>query len=170
MSDATHPSSRPPAAEPSRPVIRVLVVEDGDEYLTNLTTFVSEGFAYRQAKSGGWACQLIAEDQPDLVYLDMRFDRTPVEELLGDMVQLTGRFNGDIGRARRFQQDNQGLFILRALRDAGFRRPVILSYDFASEEKRFQALSAKDPALFYCPDYADAHAIRQAIRDALARS
>ena len=31
-------------------------------------------------------------------------------------------------------------------------------------------ISAKDPALFYCPDYADAHAIRQAIRSALARA
>ncbi len=155
---------------PSSPrPIRVLVVEDGDEYLTNLTTFVSDGFAYRQAKSGERACEMLGEELPDVVYLDMRFDRTPVEELLGDMVQLTGRFNGDIGRARRFQQDNQGLFILRALRDAGFERPVILSYDFAPEEKRFRALSAKDPALFYCPDYADAKTIRQAILRALGR-
>lgn len=143
--------------------IQVLVVEDGDEYLTNLTTFVAEGIDYRQAKSGGRACEMLAESLPDLVYLDMRFDRTPIEALLGDMVQLTGRFNGDIGRARRFQQDNQGLFILRALRDAGYTRPVILSYDFGAEERRFRALSAKDPALFYCPDYADAKTIRQAI-------
>ena len=89
--------------------IQVLVVEDGDEYITNLTTFVAEGIDYRQAKSGGQAVQMIAAAAPDVTYLDMRFDRTPVEELLGDMVQLTGRFNGDIGRARRFQQDNQGL-------------------------------------------------------------
>jgi CheY-like chemotaxis protein len=143
--------------------IRVLVVEDGDEYITNLTTFVSEGIHYRQAKSGGQACEMLGEELPDLVFLDMRFDRTPVEELIGDMVQLTGRFNGDIGRARRFQQDNQGLFILRALRDAGFRRPVILSYDFGAEDKRFRALSAKDPGLLYCPDYADAKTIRQTI-------
>lgn len=143
--------------------IKVLVVEDGDEYITNLTTFVSEGVRYRQAKSGGRACEMLGEELPDLVFLDMRFDRTPVEELLGDMVQLTGRFNGDIGRARRFQQDNQGLFILRALRDVGFRGPVILSYDFGAEEKRFRALSAKDPALLYCPDYADAKTIRQTI-------
>jgi CheY-like chemotaxis protein len=148
--------------------INVLVVEDGDEYITNLTTFVSAGIRYRQAKSGAQACAMLVEDQPDLVFLDMRFDRTPVEELLGDMVQLTGRFNGDIGRARRFQQDNQGLFILRALREVGFRRPVILSYDFGAEEKRFRALSAKDPALFYCPDYADAKVIRQTILRAVA--
>ena len=160
--------AQPPSTDDGRRV-RVLVVEDGDEYLTNLTTFVAEGFEYRQAKSGGRACEMVAADEPDLVYLDMRFDRTPIEELLGDMVQLTGRFNGDIGRARRFQQDNQGLFILRALRDAGFRRPVILSYDFGAEERRFRALSAKDPTLFYCPDYADAKTIRQAILRAVGR-
>ena len=143
--------------------IRVLVVEDGDEYITNLTTFVAEGIDYRQAKSGGRACEMIEAEVPDLVFLDMRFDRTPIEELLGDMVQLTGRFNGDSGRARRFQQDNQGLFILRALRDAGYRRPVVISYDFGAEEKRFRALSRKDPSLHYCPDYADAKTIRQTI-------
>jgi hypothetical protein len=55
------------------------------------------------------------------------------------------------------------LFILRALRDAGYRRPVILSYDFGAEDKRFRALSAKDPGLYYCPDYADAKTIRDTI-------
>lgn len=150
--------------------IRVLVVEDGDEYLTNLSTFVSRGIRYVQAKSGEQACALLREGPPDLVYLDMRFDRTPFEALLGDLVALTARFNGDVARARAFQQDNQGLFILRALRDAGFRGPVILSYDFAAEEKRFRALSDKDPALSYCPDYADAETIRTAIHRAVGRS
>lgn len=148
--------------------IDVLVVEDGDEYLTNLTTFVSDGFSYRQARSGAEACRMIEERSPDLVYLDMRFDRTPEEELLGSMVDLTARFNGDVGRARRFQQDNQGLFVLRALREAGFRGPVILSYDFGPEERRFSALSARDPALRYCPDYADATTIRQTILEAVS--
>ncbi|MCB9701423.1 MAG: hypothetical protein H6711_06000 [Myxococcales bacterium] len=147
----------------SAPVIEVLVVEDGDEYITNLSTFVAGGIHYTQAKSGGAACELARRMGPDVVYLDMRFDRTPFEELLGDIVSLTARFNGDVARARAFLQDNQGLFILRALRDAGYRGPVILSYDFGGEERRFRALSAKDPALSYCPDYADARAIRAAI-------
>ena len=56
-----------------------------------------------------------------------------------------------------------GIFVFKRLSDAGFRRPIILSYDFSAEERRFRALSAKDPALFYCPDYADAKAIRQTI-------
>lgn len=149
--------------------IKVLVVEDGDEYLTNLTTFVSRGIRYTQAKSGEQACALLPVIAPDLVYLDMRFDRTPNEALLGDLVALTARFNGDVARARAFQQDNQGLFVLRALRDAGFRGPVILSYDFAAEEKRFKALSERDPALSYCPDYADAGTIYAAIHRAVGR-
>jgi CheY-like chemotaxis protein len=149
--------------------IKVLVVEDGDEYLTNLTTFVSRGIRYTQAKSGEQACALLPVIAPDLVYLDMRFDRTPNEALLGDLVALTARFNGDVARARAFQQDNQGLFILRALRDAGFRGPVILSYDFGAEEKRFRALSERDPALSYCPDYADAGSIYAAIHRAVGR-
>ncbi len=149
--------------------VRVLVVEDGNEYLTNLTTFVAEGIEYVQAQSGAVACDLVRADAPDLVYLDMRFDRTPPGDLLGDMVSLTARFNGDAARARRFQQDNQGLFILRALREAGFTGPVILSYDFSAEERRFAALRGRDPALHYCPDYADARTIRAAILGAVGR-
>jgi len=149
--------------------VEVLVVEDGDEYLTNLSTFVAEGFSYRQAHSGVDACRMVGEQVPDLVYLDMRFDRTPEGELLGNMVELVARFNGDVARARRFQQDNQGLFVLRALREHGFAGPVILSYDFGPEERRFRALSARDPALHYCPDYADATTIRTAILRAVGR-
>lgn len=147
----------------------VLVVEDGDEYLTNLSTFVADGITYRQARSGEAAQRMIRERRPDLVYLDMRFDRTPEAELLGSMVELTARFNGDVGRARRFQQDNQGLFVLRALRDAGYVGPVILSYDFGPEERRFGALRARDPDLHYCPDYADARTIRTTILRAVGR-
>jgi DNA-binding NarL/FixJ family response regulator len=146
--------------------LHVLVVEDGNEYLTNLTTFVAEGFVYAQARSGRAACELATSTLPDVVYLDMRFDRTPEDELLGDIVELTARFNGDTARARRFQEDNQGLFVLRALREAGYRGPVVLSYDFDGEEQRFRALRSRDPALSYCPDYADAEAIRRAIRAA----
>ncbi|MBK6916119.1 MAG: hypothetical protein IPH07_01845 [Deltaproteobacteria bacterium] len=150
--------------------VEVLVVEDGDEYVTNLSTFVSEGIHYRQAKSGALACRMVSEQHTDLVYLDMRFDRTPEGELLGNMVELVARFNGDVARARRFQQDNQGLFVLRALRESGWSGPVILSYDFGPEERRFRTLSERDPALGYCPDYADANTIRTVILRAVGRS
>jgi DNA-binding response OmpR family regulator len=163
MSSATPPDSARSRAHP----LDVLVVEDGFEYLNNLSTFVAEGIAYRQARSGHAAMTLVRERTPDLVYLDMRFDRTPVEELLGSIVELTARFNGDIARARRFQQDNQGLFVLRALREAGYTGPIVLSYDFGAEERRFKALSSRDPHLSYCPDYADARTIRATIEAAV---
>lgn len=147
--------------------IDILVVEDGNEYLANLSTFVADGIAYRQARSGREACRMLGERPADLVYLDMRFDRIRDEDLLGNVVELTARFNGDLARARRFQQDNQGLFILSELRAFGFSGPVILSYDFGSEERRFRALRARDARLSYCPDYADAQTIRKAIDEAL---
>ena len=59
--------------------------------------------------------------------------------------------------------------MLRALREAGFWGPVILSYDFGPEERRFSALSGQDPAPGYCPDYADAITIRAAILRAVGR-
>ncbi len=145
------------------------MVEDGDEYLANLSTFVSGGISYVQAKNGRDACRMARDLAPDVAYLDMRFDRTPVEDLLGDIVQLTERFNGDTARARRFQEDNQGLFVLRALREVGYARPVVLSYDFSAEEGRFAALSLRDPGLSYCPDYADARTIRATIERAAGR-
>ena len=47
---------------------------------------------------------------------------------------------------------------------------MIISYDFGAEEKRFRALSRKDPSLFYCPDYADANTIRATILRAVGRT
>ena len=71
------------AESPSTDLL-VLVVEDGDEYLTNLRTFVADGISYHQVKCGRDACRVANELAPDLVYLDMRFDRTPIEDLLGE--------------------------------------------------------------------------------------
>ena len=53
----------------------VLVVEDGDEYLNVLTRFVPE-YQYLQAHDGQQALNLLRTEPVDLVYLDMRFDRT----------------------------------------------------------------------------------------------
>jgi DNA-binding NarL/FixJ family response regulator len=147
--------------------IRVLIVEDGDEYLHNFRAFLGDHFELVQAHDGRAACRLAREVSPDIVYLDMRFDRTPVEDLLGDLVALTERFNGDLSRARRFAQDNQGLYVLRALRESQCTVPAIISYDFSGEIKRFELLAARDPGLYYCPDYADAATIRATIAGAI---
>ena len=130
----------------------VLIVEDGDEYLENLSRFVS-GPHYLQAHSGGEALDLLREHSVDLVYLDMRFDRTPRKLLLGDHEQAMRETNGDATRAWRYLQNNQGLFVLEALRGAGFADiPVILAYDFSGEPRRAETMQKIHPSMTWLPD------------------
>jgi len=131
---------------------RVLVIEDGDEYMENLTRFVA-GPEYIQAKNGILAVELLSRGPFDIIYLDMRFDRIPHSELLGDHVKATKDHNGDPVSAYRFLQNNQGLFILEKLRKDGFGHiPVILAYDFSREQKRFEHLSSIHPSLNWVKD------------------
>ena len=130
----------------------VLIVEDGDEYLENLTRF-APGPRYLQAHGGAEALRLLGAHEVALVYLDMRFDRIPERDLLGDRASVTRSHGGDAARALRYLARNQGLFILQALRDAGHGAlPVILAYDFSSEPRRFEHLAAQHPALTWVPD------------------
>lgn len=147
----------------------VLIVEDGDEYLENLGRFVP-GPHYLQAHSGAAALQVLAQEAVDLVYLDMRFDRIAREELLGDHPQLTREHGGDPGRAWRFLQNNQGLFVLDALWQAGHRAlPVILAYDFSGEERRWQHLASAYPPLTWVPDAVTPEKIAEVMSAQLAR-
>jgi CheY-like chemotaxis protein len=136
--------------------MRVLIIEDGDEYRENLTRFVP-GPTYEQAHSGAEALARLAagaRDSPvDLIYLDMRFDRIPQSDLLGDHALATRDHNGDPDRGWRFLATNQGLFILAALRQAGFGRiPTILAYDFSREPQRLAHLQRVHPGLRWVPD------------------
>ncbi|MCA9573611.1 MAG: response regulator, partial [Myxococcales bacterium] len=134
---------------PPRP--RVLVVEDGHEYIQNLQRFLADDFVFLRAGDGHEALGLLAappDGQPfDAVFLDMRFDRA--ERLLGDLAELTDRFAGDAERARRFLEDNQGTYVLAGLRDAGHALPALFSYDFDSEPRRFRNLEARYGPLAY---------------------
>ncbi len=139
----------------------ILIIEDGDEYLTNLTQFVP-GPSYRQVKSGAAALTLLQQQSIDVIYLDMRFDRIPQADLLGDHVACTKEHNGDPVRAWKHLQNNQGLYILAALREAGFgEMPVILSYDFSLESRRFDHLRRLYPALHWVPDAVTPEQIRR---------
>ncbi|MBN2340036.1 MAG: hypothetical protein JXX29_09610 [Deltaproteobacteria bacterium] len=130
----------------------VLIVEDGDEYLESLSKFVL-GPNYLQAKSGEQAVQILQTEKVDIVYLDMRFDRIPKSDLLGDHVKATREHNGDPLRAFTFLQNNQGLFILEKLRKENFVHiPVILAYDFSRQQKRFSHLQTLHPSLHWVPD------------------
>ncbi len=130
----------------------VLIIEDGDEYLDSLSRFVP-GPKYIQAHSGEKALEILNAQKVDLIYLDMRFDRIPNGDLMGDHVQVTRETNGDPERAWRHLQINQGLYILQALRSVGLQNiPVILAYDFSRQAKRFEHLSKIHPSLRWVHD------------------
>ena len=145
----------------------VLIVEDGDEYLDSLSKFV-QGPQYLQAKSGEQAVALLKSHKVDLIYLDMRFDRIPMSDLLGDHIKATREHNGDPLRAFRFLQNNQGLFVLEKLRKENMAHiPVILAYDFSRQIKRYEHLKRIHPSLRWVPDAVTPTEIRELMTDCL---
>jgi len=139
----------------------VLVVEDGHEYITNLTRFLSEHFRFERAGDGPAALERLAAGGVDAVFLDMKFDRST--RWLGDLEQLERRFAGDSVRAQRFLEDNQGAYVLAGLREAGHTLPVVFSYDFDGEPRRFRNLSTRYGPLDYLADTAGPADIRAAL-------
>lgn len=130
----------------------VLIVEDGNEYLENLSRFVL-GPRYLQAHDGKSAISFLKAERVDLVYLDMRFDRIELGQLLGDHAAATREHNQDPHKGWKYLQNNQGLFVLEAFRAAGHVGvPVVLAYDFSREEKRFSHLKRVHPSLNWVPD------------------
>jgi CheY-like chemotaxis protein len=134
--------------------IRVLVVEDGEEYIRNLERFLPDRFVLHRAGSGAEALAALQEGPYEVIFLDMRFDRVPAASLLGSIDQVADRFNGDLQRARRFLEDNQGAYVLAAIRDAGCTLPVVFSHDFTDEPRRWNNLAERYAPLDYLPDNA----------------
>ena len=147
--------------------LRVLVVEDGDEYFDSLTRFVP-GPVYLRADGAATALAALGDAPVDLVYLDMRFDRIPRAKLIGDHAAAARSHNGDPNRGWRYLQNHQGLYILNALSEAGLGDlPIVLSYDFQREPARWKALSARYPRLRWLTDTATPAQIRRTILSAL---
>ena len=134
--------------------MKVLVVEDGYEYIDTLERFLGEGFSWTRAGSGPEALRLLDGGGFDAVLLDMRFDRVPEADLLGDLAATADRFNGDPVQARHFLEDHQGNFILAALRASGVGVPVLVSYDFEEEPRRWRHLADTFGPVDYLPDNA----------------
>lgn len=141
----------------------ILIVEDGDEYLTSLSSFVV-GPQYLQAQSGDAALQALRAHEVDLIYLDMRFDRIEPSALVGDLQALVESHNGDRSRALKHLQDHQGLYVLDHLARHGYAHvPVILACDFGREPRRFEHLSRRYPKLTWVHDSVSADEIRARI-------
>jgi len=148
--------------------MKVLIVEDGTEYSTTLARFL-EGFVLERAGDGATALRRLAEDHFDVVFLDMRFDRVAPGQLLGDLAAAADRCNGDRERALRFLEDHQGAYVLAAIREAGRGIPVVFSYDFEDEPRRWKNLEQRFAPLSYLNSNAGPDQIRAALERA-ARS
>jgi len=148
---------------------RILVIEDGSEYSETLDRFLGGAFTFVRAGSGPRALAMLAAEPFDAVFLDMRFDRAPQGELLGDVDEVADRFNGDTVQARRFIEDHQGTYVLAALRDAGHTLPVLLSYDFTIEPRRWERLAARYAPIDFLPDVASPTEVAARLQAAVAR-
>ena len=147
---------------------RVLVVEDGHEYITTLSRYLGEAFDFVRAGDGHEALALLEREAWDVLFLDMRFDRTPAGQLLGDLAETADRFNGDAHRATRFLEEHQGTYVLAALRENGWELPVVMSYDFDSEPRRWTHLERRYRPVRYLTDNADPGKIRSTLLAAAA--
>lgn len=150
--------------------MRVLVIEDGLEYSELLRRFLGDGFTWERAGSGPQALRRLSEEPFEAIFLDMRFDRAPEDELLGDLEAVADRFNGDPIQARRFIEDHQGTFVLAALREAGRTEPVLMSYDFDGEPRRWERLAARYGPVDYLPDNASPSDIAARLRGLVQRA
>ena len=142
----------------------VLIVEDGHEYIDRAEQFLADEFEFTRAGTGGEALELLRESAFDLVYLDMNFNRIGAHHLLGPWDQLTARFGGDQEQSRVFLETHQGVYVLSALREAGHALPVLFSYDFSAEPKRWVHLSDRYGPLAYLSDNEGPDEVRKALR------
>src|SRR6185295_340619 len=98
---------------------RILIVEDGREYLDAFTRLAGQTrdvtLELQRAGDLPEARELLERVKPDAVFLDVVFDRTPAERLAGDVEALIDRFGGDRARALAQLAENQGFYILDAL-------------------------------------------------------
>jgi CheY-like chemotaxis protein len=140
---------------------RILVVEDGREYVDGFTRLAAARGVeadFVRAGSLAEARQALEKGRPDAVFLDVVFDRTPEGDLAGDLDALVARHGGDRAAAIRHLATHQGFYVLDALADALAGVRVVLAYDFTGEEKRLASLQERFPGLSGLPDGASLNA------------
>ena len=130
----------------------ILVVEDGREYADAFERLLEGRAELVHAANLAEARAALSEREPDAVFLDVVFDRTPEANLAGDLDALVARHGGDRAAAVRYLATHQGFYILDALADALAGVRVVLAYDFTGEEKRLDLLKSRVPGLSGLPD------------------
>lgn len=141
----------------------VLIIEDGFEYTDRAHQWLAEDFEFTRAGNGQEAMALLQETAFGLIYLDMNFNRIPATDLVGPWSTIVERFSGDGEQARAFLESHQGVYILAGLREAGCGLPVLISYDFSAEPKRWQHLISRYGPIQYLSDNAGPDQVRSAL-------
>jgi hypothetical protein len=146
--------------------VRLLLIEDGNEYEEFARHFLADRFEIDAAHTAAEAQARLssAREDPsraiDALLVDLRFERARTEDLVGDLPSLARRmFAGDLERARRWAKDQQGTLILAELRKAGFAQRAVFVHDFPPD--RLQNLRKL---------YGDVHAVPAFDADAIARA
>lgn len=147
------------------PVGSLLVIEDGHEYEEFARAFLGSAFEeIRSAHSAAEALAVLADHACDAMLVDLRFERSPVEELVGDIAETARRrFAGDTHRAVRHLKEQQGTLVLGVLREAGHEAPAVFVHDFP--ERRLENLRRLYGHVAAVPSF-DAAAIRRAFEGA----
>lgn len=141
----------------------LLVIEDGDDYIAFARLFLADRFYPVAAKSLREALPFAEEARA--ILLDLRFDLSPLEDLIGDTAETAARlFGGDHTRALAYLRENQGILILARLREAGCRAGALIINDLPP--RRLENLQKLYGAVRAVPDF-DAQAIRAAFSDLL---
>ena len=140
---------------------KLLVIEDGREYLDFALALLQPDFEIVHAQSGLAARELLATQKVDALLFDLRFDRSPADALLGDVAGTAqALFAGDVPRALRYLQDLQGVLILAELRSRGHQQPAVFVHDFTA--RRLRNLRSLYGDVYAVPGF-DAAAIRRCV-------
>jgi len=103
---------------------RVLIIDDTDILLSYCRQFLSEGYEYTHCTSGKEVEKVLNQSPFDLILLDKNFKTLPPEELLGPPADAV----------------NEGLRILKKIRQIKKDLPVIMITSYADYESAAQAL------------------------------
>ena len=110
----------------------LLVIEDGHEYEEFARLFLADTWTIRAAHSSAEALAALTREPADAFLVDLRFERSPVEDLVGDVQETAQRrFAGDVFRAIRYLKEQQGTLVLAGIREAGHDGPAVFVHDFS---------------------------------------